>query len=99
MCVEDPSVGNKNLSVWAYTNADEAELFVNGVSAGRQQVNKSHSPMGRSASRHVQWSVPYTAGSILAKGYVGGKVSVQDSRETTSAPTKLALSVEWPASG
>jgi len=55
--------------------------------------------MGRTANRHVAWLVPYVAGTISAKGYVGNKVIAQDTRETTGPAVKLALSMEWPTSG
>ena len=42
------------ISVWVYSNLDEVELFVNGVSAGRQKVPH----LG-----HVEWKVKYAAGS------------------------------------
>lgn len=45
------------VDVWAYyNNADAAELYVNGKSAGKRQKTDS--------TLHVMWRVPYKAGSI-----------------------------------
>ncbi|HMT74598.1 MAG TPA: glycoside hydrolase family 2 TIM barrel-domain containing protein [Chitinophagaceae bacterium] len=45
------------VDVWAYyNNADAAELYVNGKSAGKRQKTDS--------TLHVMWRVPYKAGAI-----------------------------------
>ncbi|MBW8735458.1 MAG: glycoside hydrolase family 2 protein, partial [Asticcacaulis sp.] len=61
------------VSVWAYSNCDAVELFVNGKSLGRKDMAKD---------MHVEWSVPYQPGKITAFGYKGGRVVVKDTRET-----------------
>ena len=53
------------ISVWAYSNCDEVELFVNGKSVGRKMMAKD---------RHVAWEVPYAPGRIEAYGYKNGQV-------------------------
>lgn len=78
----------KTVSVWAYSNCDEVELFVNGKSAGKKAMAKD---------MHVEWSVPYHPGKIEAYGYKGGKVVLKDKRETAGAPAKIVLTADRPA--
>ena len=75
----------QDISVWAHSNADEVELFVNGKSAGRKAVTKDF---------HVEWSVPYQPGRIEAFAYKGGKVILKDKRETAGAPAKVVLTTD-----
>jgi beta-galactosidase len=70
------------IAVWAYSNLDEVELFVNGKSAGSQKVPH----LG-----HVQWKVRYEPGMIEARGSRDGKVVVSDKRETTGPAAKIRL--------
>jgi len=68
------------IEVWVQSNLEEVELFVNGASAGRQKVNPLH---------HLQWTVPYTPGTISATGYKDGKAVQTQKIETTGAPATL----------
>lgn len=70
------------LDVWAYTNCDEAELFVNGKSYGRVAVE----PHG-----HAEWKVEYRPGRIEAIGYREGIEVCRDGSETTGRPCALKL--------
>eukprot|EP00927_Polykrikos_kofoidii_P018717 TRINITY_DN18704_c0_g1_i1.p1 TRINITY_DN18704_c0_g1~~TRINITY_DN18704_c0_g1_i1.p1 ORF type:complete len:972 (-),score=120.39 TRINITY_DN18704_c0_g1_i1:80-2830(-) len=49
------------VTVWAYTNVDAVELFLNGRSLGIQNVPKN--------SRSSGWTVPFEPGTLHAKGY------------------------------
>ena len=73
------------IRVWAYTNCEEAELFLNGRSLGRKAVEKY---------THVEWLVQYEAGRIEAVGYIGGKKCAVDMKETSGAPERLMLTLE-----
>ncbi|MGA9658817.1 MAG: beta-galactosidase GalA [Asticcacaulis sp.] len=75
----------KEISVWAHSNADEVELFVNGRSAGRKTVKKGF---------HVEWSVPYQPGKIEAFAYKNGKVILKDKRETAGPAAKVVLTTD-----
>jgi beta-galactosidase len=75
----------KDISVWAHSNADEVELFVNGKSAGRKTVTKGF---------HVEWTVPYQPGKIEAFAYKAGKVILKDKRETAGAPANIVLTTD-----
>jgi beta-galactosidase len=78
----------QDISVWAHSNADEVELFVNGKSAGRKAVTKGF---------HVEWIVPYQPGKIEAFAYKAGKVILKDKRETAGAPAKIVLTTDRTA--
>ena len=73
------------IKIWAYSNLDEVELFVNGASAGSQKVPH----LG-----HVEWNVKYAAGLIEARGSKDGKVVLSDKRETTGSPASIRLTVD-----
>lgn len=63
------------VDVWAYSNCDEVELFVNGKSVGRQQMPKNG---------HLSWKTTYQPGTLKAVGYTNGKKSITQVLETTS---------------
>jgi beta-galactosidase len=73
------------IAVWAYSNLDEVELFVNGKSQGSQKVPH----LG-----HVQWKVKYEPGSIEARGSRDGKVVLTDKRETTGPTATIKLTAD-----
>ena len=73
------------LRVRAYTNCEEAELFVDGVSMGRVPVE---------TYGHAEWEVEYQPGVIEAVAYIGGEEVCRDRRETTGRPVKLKLIAE-----
>lgn len=73
------------INVWAYTNCNEVELFVNGTSFGRVEVP---------SNRHAEWKVAYTPGEIKAIGYEDGKEVVSDVRITTGKAVSLGMKLE-----
>ena len=75
----------QEISVWAYCNLNEVELFLNGRSLGRQPVPH----LG-----HVEWKVPYEAGAIEARAYRGGKAVLTEKRETTGPAVAIRLSAD-----
>jgi beta-galactosidase len=70
------------IKVVCQSNADKVELFLNGKSLGVKDVPRYG---------HVEWTVNYEPGQILAKGYRDGKAIVTDSVATTGAPAALRL--------
>lgn len=72
----------QRISVWAYSNCDEIELFLNGKSQGRKPMTKNG---------HLEWMVPYAAGTLKAIGYKSGKQALIETVQTTSVPERLAL--------
>jgi len=74
----------QTINVWAFGNCDAVELFVNGVSQGRQTL---------SVLGHVAWNVTYAAGTLQGIGYRNGHPVITNTVETTGTPAKIAL---WP---
>lgn len=68
--------------VWAYTNCDQAELFVNGESMG---VKKTKGGV------HAEWLVPYAPGEIRAMGINNFIPVCGETVKTTGAPKALRL--------
>jgi beta-galactosidase len=77
-----PGREGQEIPVWVHSNCDEVELFLNGRSLGRQTMKRNS---------HLEWSVPYAPGTLLAQGYRDGKPTLTTRVETTGAPTKLVL--------
>ncbi len=75
----------EEIAVWAYTNCDEAELFLNGESLGRKTIE----PFG-----HGEWKVVYRPGKLEVIGYRNGEAVASEMRETTGAPVALKLRAE-----
>lgn len=75
------------IRVWAHSNLEEVELFVNNVSQGRKKVE----PL-----THLEWSVRYEPGVIEAHGFKGGQIVLTDKRQTTGAPAKIVLTADRP---
>jgi len=75
------------IAVWAHSNCDKVELFLNGKSQGVRVVTPNH---------HVEWSVPYAPGVIEAHGYKGGKVILRERRETAGPAAALRLTAQRP---
>ena len=69
------------IEVWTYTNCDSVELFLNGVSQGVKTVGDS---------LHLAWEVPWTPGTILAKGIKGDTV-VYDEMTSSGPAAKVQL--------
>lgn len=73
----------KEISVWAYGNCDEVELFLNKKSLGKKPMPKNS---------HIEWSVKYQPGTLLAKGFKNGKEIITDKVETTGDAASIKLS-------
>lgn len=71
-----------------YTNQDEAELMVNGVSLGRKAVEKYG---------HAEWNVPFTPGEIEARAYKDGVLTLTEKHKTAGKAEKIRLTAEKAA--
>jgi beta-galactosidase len=69
------------IEVWAYSNCEEVELFVN-----QKSVSKQRTPL----NGHLEWKVPYAPGELVAKGKRNGK-QLTAKVETTGPPAALVL--------
>ena len=77
-----PGKDGQEIDVWAHSNCEEVELFLNGVSQGRKKMPKN---------LHLEWKVKYAPGILIARGYNGGKEILTEKIETTGAPTAVQL--------
>ena len=73
------------ISVWAYTNCEESELYLNGKSLGKRQIEKFG---------HGVWQVPYEKGTLKVVGRIGGRDVATDLVTTSGKPVKLCLRAE-----
>lgn len=80
-----PGYEGKKIAVWAHTNMDRVELFLNGESLGAQDVKKN---------QHLAWDVVYQPGTLEARGYKDGKLVLTERRETTGGVTAIALTAD-----
>ncbi|HKE56007.1 MAG TPA: glycoside hydrolase family 2 TIM barrel-domain containing protein, partial [Pyrinomonadaceae bacterium] len=74
----------KSLEVNVYSSCEEAELFLNGNSLGKQPTN-------RGAAYTATWNVPYQAGVLKAVGYRAGKQVNTAELKTAGSPVQIKL--------
>jgi len=72
----------QDIPVTVYTNCDELELFLNGESLGRKQIEKYG---------HGEWNIPFEAGVLAANGYINGEIAAESVRFTSKEAKKLKL--------
>jgi beta-galactosidase len=72
----------KPIKVYAYTNCEEVELFLNGRSIGK----KKSIPFTK-----LEWELVYKPGKLEARGFNNSRTVAKDVVETTSSPAQIAL--------
>lgn len=72
----------KDISVWVYSNCDQVELFLNKKSLGRKQVIRNS---------HLEWTVKYKPGTLLAKGFKNGKPVITDQQVTSGISSVIQM--------
>jgi beta-galactosidase len=76
----------QNVAVWCYGNTASVEIFLNGVSQGKQTMP---------AYGHLQWTVPFASGTLMARGYdAKGNTIVTDQVQTTGIPASIQLTTD-----
>jgi beta-galactosidase len=80
-----PADADGKVAVWAYSNQQSVELFLNGQSLGSKPVPKNG---------HVEWKVKYAPGFIEARASSGGKVTLTERRATTGPAASLLATVD-----
>ena len=73
----------QTIDVWAYTNCEEVELFLNGKSQGTKKKTGD--------ALHMAWRLTYTPGTLKAIGRTGGKEVLTQEIKTAGAPAKMIL--------
>jgi beta-galactosidase len=66
-----------------YSNCKDVELFLNGKSLGKKEINTNASPR--------VWRVAFVAGVLKAVGSNGGKVVAREELQTAGAPAAIKL--------
>ncbi|MFI3289505.1 MAG: glycoside hydrolase family 2 TIM barrel-domain containing protein [Rikenellaceae bacterium] len=94
----------KDIPVYAYTNCEEAELFLNGESLGKRVKGKDLTPIKIKFVRcedtvfmskyRLSWDVPYKAGELKVVGYNGGKQVTEETIRTAGKPAGIVLSAD-----
>lgn len=72
----------QEIDVWAYSNCDEVELFLNKKSLGKKLMP---------VNGHLEWKVKYSPGTLEAIGYKNGKRIITDKVQTTTEPVAIQL--------
>ncbi|MBG6234161.1 beta-galactosidase/beta-glucuronidase [Pedobacter sp. CAN_A7] len=75
----------EQVKVGAVTNADEAELFLNGTSLGKKSADGDDYPM---------WDLKYQAGTLLLKAYNKGEEVATYSLVTAGRATVISTKVD-----
>lgn len=75
----------KEIDVWAYSNCDEVEFFLNKKSLGKKKMEQNG---------HLEWKVKYEPGTLEAVGFKNGKKVLTEIQKTTGNPEKIKLSVD-----
>ena len=70
------------IRVMSHTNCEEAELFLNGRSLGRKQID---------IDKQAFWNVPFEAGELKLVGYNGGKAVGEDIKRTAGKAERILL--------
>lgn len=73
---------NDSLSVYAYSNCDEVELFLNNRSLGKKVIDKN-------ANYYGLWNVRFKEGTLKAVGYNAKKKVSEDVLMTSSGVIKM----------
>jgi beta-galactosidase len=77
----------QEIDVWAYSNCDEVELFLNKKSLGKKTMKKNS---------HLEWKVKYAPGVLEAVGFTNGKKILTEIVRTTGDPAGLRLIPDRP---
>ena len=72
------------LTVYAYTNGDEVELFQDGKSLGKQANNTD-------SVEYQQWNVVYKPGSLKVLAYRDGNISAEKTISTAGQATTIKM--------
>lgn len=93
----------EKITVVCYTSGDEAELFVNGESAGRRRKSAEKiAPVAKDDPRYydvcrryrIVWEVPYEPGEIKVIAFRNGRPIGEDSRTTAFKAAAVRLTPE-----
>jgi len=75
------------IPVWAYSNCDSVKLIVNGTVISKKKVSTVK-------PYHLEWKIPFVAGTIKAFAYKNGVVVAMDSIMTAGIASKIDLKTD-----
>ncbi|MEM1407189.1 MAG: sugar-binding domain-containing protein [Bacteroidota bacterium] len=91
LSIDAPDIWNykegEMIRVVAYTNTEEAALFLNGEKVGKTKEYDDHTGI-------IYWDVPFTAGELKAVGYNKGSEVANHILDTSLQPKTLSLK-DW----
>lgn len=76
-----------DIRVEVYSSAEEVELFINGVSAGRRPAGENH-------HNKASFTVQYEPGTLEAVSYTGGEEISRDCLRSAGAPAGLKITAD-----
>ena len=85
---------SSNLRVLVFSNCEEVELNLNGVSLGRQSPSRSATTQYVPHPPFVFDLARFEPGRLEAVGIIGGQSCVSDAVETPGSPAKIGLSLD-----
>lgn len=86
-CWNFPGHEGKMLTVEVYSDADEVELLIGGVSQGRK-------PAGNAHKNTAHFDVAYAPGTVCAVAYTGGVETGRFELSSSGVPAKLRITAD-----
>ena len=77
-----PGKEGQEIEIWAFSNCEAVELFLNGRSLGEKRMI----PNG-----HLVWKVKYVPGELVARAYRNGQQVATKVVATTNPPARISL--------
>ena len=81
-------------SVRIFSNCSEVELFLNGKSLGRQRPDTGANANNLQHAPFTFHPANYTAGRLMANGYLKGKKVITQTQSTPGKPYKIVLKAD-----
>ena len=91
-----PGFENKGIPVRVFTNADSVELFLNDKSLGVKNM-PADVEGGPGKTLHLDWKVPYAAGTLKALATRNGQIVATDVLHTAGDPVRIMLKADRSA--
>jgi beta-galactosidase len=87
-----PGCEGKIFPVWCYTNAEEAELFLNGISYGVRKFSET-------SDLHLSWDVPYRPGTLEVRAKMRDGTCVCARRITAGKVASYRITRDFEVDG